>query len=392
MCRKRCWVSGGCDAKGHNVLGPAGEVLCLHPPPEVTPAPSIVHPAILHISSCAAPPPPIIDPALSRAAPPPPVIDPALLVPGSSSQTPTAGPSTVPTASQMRKGKGRTTVPAHDADFYSNPCLPSQLPPVFTDAYAKQEAEHLRKYKVQSLECELAVTAQNTVTAFGWVTDGDTPAVCEFQSRIVLPHVRVTAEWLHNLGLSIDDGCHYFNTTQQCWNRIFVGHVLTLPGNHVYFKNLDVKVAHDFNKYYTDRQPPTVPHIHNNLKGERAYVRDTICHLQVSEASTTSDDSDQKPPPVSQKQRPRFSSNRSCCRRCIYPGSSANSPEPHTSHDMDVLDKAAIRDMSSCQPDVLTMKQASLCATDEQPSSPQIGAHQPAGYPGSQGRTFERLP
>ncbi|KAG2028936.1 hypothetical protein BDR03DRAFT_1019136 [Suillus americanus] len=92
--------------------------------------------------------------------------------------------------------------------------------------------------------------------------------------------------------------------------------------NHVYFKNLDVKVVHDFDKYYTDRQPTTVPHIRNNLKGKRAYVHDTICHLQVSEASTTSNDSDQKPPPVSQKRRPHFSSNRS----------SANSPEPHTSH------------------------------------------------------------
>ncbi|KAG2029273.1 hypothetical protein BDR03DRAFT_1018621 [Suillus americanus] len=204
MCRKHCWVSGGCDAKGHNVLGPAGEVPRLHPPPEVTPAPSVVHPAILHISSRAAPPPPIIDPALSCAvpplpiidptlscaAPPPPVIDPALLVPGSSSQTPTAGPSTVPTASQMCKGKGRATVPAHDADFYFNPRLPSQLPPVFTDAYAKQEAEHLQKYEAQSLERELAVTAQNTVTAFGWVTDGDTPAsgftILDFPSTMVV--------------------------------------------------------------------------------------------------------------------------------------------------------------------------------------------------------------
>ncbi|KAG2142111.1 hypothetical protein BD769DRAFT_1298116, partial [Suillus cothurnatus] len=149
----------------------------------------------------------------------------------------------------------------------------SQLPPVFTDAYAKQEAERLRKYEAQSLERELALMAQNTVTAFGWVADGETPAVCEFQSGIILPHVRVTAEWLHNLGLSIDDGCHYFNATQQCWNKIFVGHVLTLPGNHVYLKNLNVKVALDFDKYYIDRQPQTIPHIRNNLKGERAHVR-----------------------------------------------------------------------------------------------------------------------
>ncbi|KAG2340596.1 hypothetical protein BDR05DRAFT_1002414 [Suillus weaverae] len=291
MCRKHCWVSGSCDAKGHNIVGPAGEVLCLHPPPEVT--------------SC--------------AAPPPPVIDPVLLVLGSSSQTPTAspptaGPSTLPPASQMRKGKGCATVPAHNADFYSNPHLPSQLPPIFTDAYAKQEAERLQKYEAQSLECELALTAQNT--------DGDIPAVCKFQSRIVLPHVRVMVEWLHNLGLSIDNDCHYFNAMQQCWNRIFIGHVLTLPGNHVYFKNLDVKVAHDFDKYYTNRQPPTVPHIYNNLKGKRAYVCNTTCHFQVSEASTTSNDSDQKLPPVSQKWRPHFSSNCSHCRHCIYTGSS----------------------------------------------------------------------
>ncbi|KAG1735874.1 uncharacterized protein EDB91DRAFT_1250205 [Suillus paluster] len=248
MCRKHCWASGGCNAKGHGIAGPVGEV-----PHD---------PTMLCISSGAAPPPPIIDPAL-------------LLISGiasssSSSQAPTAGLSTLPTPSQVtltRKGKGcATAVPAPDVDFYSNPCLPSQLLPVFTDAYAKQEAERLQKQEVESLKCELALTVQNTVTVFGWAADGDTPAVCEFQSGFVLPRVRVTAEWLHNLGLSVDDSCHYFNVTQQCWNRIFVGHVLTLPGNHVYLKNLNVKVALDFDKYYIDQQPPTIPHIRNNLK------------------------------------------------------------------------------------------------------------------------------
>ncbi|KAG2131403.1 uncharacterized protein EDB93DRAFT_1108103 [Suillus bovinus] len=209
MCRKHCWVSGGCDAKGHNIPGPAGEVPRLHPPAEATPTLSVIEPAIL--------------------APPPPIIDPALLVPDitflPSSEAPTAGPSTLPMLSQDTtcKGKGCAT---------------------------------------------------NTVTAFAWVADEDAPTVCEFQSGIVLPHVRVTAEWLHNLGLSIDDGCHYFNVTQQCWNKIFVGHVLTLPGNHVYLKNLNVKVALRL------RQPPTIPHIRNNLKGERAHVHNTTHHLQ----------------------------------------------------------------------------------------------------------------
>jgi hypothetical protein len=94
------------------------------------------------------------------------------------------------------------------------------------------------------------------------------------QSGFVLPRVRITDEWLRNLGLSVDNGCHYFNSTHQCWNKISAGHVLTLPGIHIYLKNLDVKVAHDFDKYYVNQQPPTLPHIRNNLKGERAY----ICH------------------------------------------------------------------------------------------------------------------
>jgi len=193
MCRKHCWVSGGCDAKGHNAPVPAGEVQHLHPPPEATPTlsvanptilvpPPVIDPALLISGTIRRPPPPVIDPDLCISdtilRPPPPVIDPTLIdtALSSSSQVPIAGPSTLPTPSQVttRKGKGRATVPAPDADFYSNPRLPSQLPPVFTDAYAKQEAERLRKYEAQSLERELALTAQNTVTAFGWV------AVCFF--------------------------------------------------------------------------------------------------------------------------------------------------------------------------------------------------------------------
>ncbi|KAG1898663.1 uncharacterized protein F5891DRAFT_981805 [Suillus fuscotomentosus] len=74
------------------------------------------------------------------------------------------------------------------------------------------------------LSSQMHMPTQNTVTVFGWVV--------------------------------------------QCWNKIFVGYVLTLPGNHVYFKNLNVKVVLDFDKYYINRQPQTIPHIHNNLKGK----------------------------------------------------------------------------------------------------------------------------
>ncbi|KAG2154296.1 uncharacterized protein EDB93DRAFT_1055087, partial [Suillus bovinus] len=74
----------------------------------------------------------------------------------------------------------------------------SQLPPVFTNAYAMQEEEHLHKHQAETLKHELAVTAKNTVMAFGWAAD-ESPTICEFQSGFVLPCVRVTNEWLWNL-------------------------------------------------------------------------------------------------------------------------------------------------------------------------------------------------
>jgi hypothetical protein len=98
----------------------------------------------------------------------------------------------------------------------------------------------------------------------------ESPTICEFQSGFILPCVRVTDEWLQNLGLSVNNSCHCFNSMHQHWNKISAGHVLTLSGTHVYLKNLDVKITHNCDKCYGDEQPPALPHIHNNLKGKRA--------------------------------------------------------------------------------------------------------------------------
>ncbi|KAG1887855.1 hypothetical protein F4604DRAFT_1916701 [Suillus subluteus] len=291
MCRKHCWAVGGCDAKGHTtVSGPV----------QATLAP-------------ARPPSPVIDPVLIQASLPGPSSTKMLSSSSSSSNVsslsfpsaPSSSTSTIPTSStsvvvlhstttvtttSKGKGKERATVLAPENDFYANPRYPSQLPPVFTNTYATQEEERLRKHQAELLERELALTAQNTVMVFGWAADDEAPTICEFQSGFVLPRVRVTNEWLQSLGLCGDKGCHYFNPTHQCWNKISVGHVLTLPGVHVYFKNLDVKLAKDFDKHYVDQQPPATPHIRNNLTSERAYIRHATNYNHVQPTSGSESD------------------------------------------------------------------------------------------------------
>ncbi|KAG2129519.1 hypothetical protein BD769DRAFT_1667104 [Suillus cothurnatus] len=100
----------------------------------------------------------------------------------------------------------------------------------------------------EALEHELTIAAENTVTVIGWSADGELPVVCEFQTGFVLPRVRVTADWLHSLGLA-DDSCYYYNTTHECWRKINAGHVLTLIQPYVYLKNLTIKVKRDFDIY-----------------------------------------------------------------------------------------------------------------------------------------------
>ncbi|KAG1825235.1 hypothetical protein DFJ58DRAFT_738553 [Suillus subalutaceus] len=201
MCRKHCWVIGGCDAKGHSVSGPG--------PVQATLVP-------------AQPPSPVINPVLMQAS-----------LPGASTTTPWSSnasslflssvpshststtpassasesavslhPTTTIPATSRSKGKQRAMAPAQEGDFYANPRYPSQLPPVFTNAYAMQEEECLRKHQAEILKHELAVTAKNTVMVFGWAAADVSPTICEFQSGFVLPRVRVTDEWLRNLGLS----------------------------------------------------------------------------------------------------------------------------------------------------------------------------------------------
>ncbi|KAG1844283.1 hypothetical protein C8R48DRAFT_780339 [Suillus tomentosus] len=314
MCRKHCWAVGGCDAKGHTtVSGPVQVTLAPARPPCDTKGRTAVSGPVQATLAPARPPSPVIDPVLIQASLPGPT---STKTPSSSSSSssvslssfpsaPSSSTSTIPTSSTSAvvlhstttvtttskgKGKQRATVPALENDFYANPRYPSQLPPVFTNAYATQEEERLRKHQAEILEHELALTAQNTVMAFGWAADDEAPTICEFQSGFVLPRVRVTDEWLRSLGLCGDNGCHYFNPTHQCWNKISVGHVLTLPGAQVYFKNLDVKLTKDFDKHYVDQQPPATPHIRNNLTSERAYIRHATNYNYVQPSSSSESD------------------------------------------------------------------------------------------------------
>ncbi|KAG1875861.1 hypothetical protein C8R48DRAFT_768715 [Suillus tomentosus] len=365
MCRKHCWAIGGCDTKGHGVNGPVQASLAPERPPT-----------------------PVIDPVLIQASLPGPSTTTSSSNASSSSSSNVSSSSsfpsapsnstattpasilhhttTIPTASQS-KGKQRAIAPAQEGDFYANPRYPSQLPPVFTNAYAMQEEEHLRKHQAEILEHELAVTAQNMVMAFGWAADDEAPTICEFQSGFVLPRVRVTDEWLRNLGLSVDNGCHYFNSTHQCWNKISAGHVLTLPGVHVYLKNLDVKVAHDFDKHYIDQQPPALPHIRNNLKGERAYVRRATNYNHIRPSSSSDSDNPTvmpkrklvSPSPSSPPQRQR--------RRVPTTTSVTHKAHSHIKREPSVISLSSVLDTTDDEtPDDKTLchiKQESLAAT-----------------------------
>ncbi|KAG1742651.1 uncharacterized protein EDB91DRAFT_1346422 [Suillus paluster] len=303
MCRKHCWAIGGCDAKGHAVSGPVQATLA---PPR--------------------PPLPVIDPVLIQASLPGPSASSSSHASSSSfPSAPSNSTSTtlasIPAAS---KSKGKQRAPVQEDNFYTNPRYPLQLPPVFTNAYAMQEEEHLRKHQVEILDHELAVTAQNTVMVFGWAAADETPTICKFQSGFVLPRVRVTDEWLRNLGLSVDNGCHYFNSMHQHWSKISAGHVLTIPGVHIYLKNLDVKVAHDFDKYYIDQQPPALPHIRNNLKGERAYIRHATNYNHLQPTSSSSESGSGRRPAVVHKRKlaSPSSSPPQHQRRCVHTATS----------------------------------------------------------------------
>ncbi|KAG1838381.1 hypothetical protein DFJ58DRAFT_733872 [Suillus subalutaceus] len=107
--------------------------------------------------------------------------------------------------------------------------------------------------ELEALEYELSIAAENTVTAIGWSVGGELPAVCEFSDWVRVAthqsHCRLASyPWL------ADDSCYYYNTTHECWRKIIAGHVLTLTQPYVYLKNLNVKVALDFD-IYVERRP-----------------------------------------------------------------------------------------------------------------------------------------
>ncbi|KAF8421744.1 hypothetical protein L210DRAFT_3654395 [Boletus edulis BED1] len=248
-CRKHCLALGGCTLRKHRMTPTEQK---RHIPIDPILLAQDDHP-LLVLS------PPLSTTAHSDALPPATATDHVLSKPTSKTKERVAG----------------------DVDILASTRHPSQMPAVFTQGYAQQEA--LRQ-QVQAAEIErraLECAAVNTIDTYGWHTDGHDSSTLQVQQGFGYPNLRITSAILTGLGLtSGKDSEHliqYFNLSLCRWTTIFQGHVVVLQSPHIYLRNLGVTEMPDFDSVLaqsaTLSSNPNEPHLRHNLSSERSSVR-----------------------------------------------------------------------------------------------------------------------
>jgi hypothetical protein len=83
------------------------------------------------------------------------------------SQVPTPAIAHAPSQGRSNKGKD-WALPPSEVDMHANPHYPSQLPPVFTQCYAKQEQQLKAMEHEAAEQRDVEHQMKNTVEVYGW--------------------------------------------------------------------------------------------------------------------------------------------------------------------------------------------------------------------------------
>lgn len=188
-CRKHCRALGGCEASSHDPDDILDDTLELRNPP-----------------------PPLVE-ELPPPLPPPP---------------PSAVPGSPPPPAVMLKGKGKSRAipppiagpskPRRIAGDAEDPRYAIHLKPIFTEAYAEEEANDLRQRRLEKEQREAAERAKHQVTLYVWtaVSAISTVILCHY---LITPFNRMVLS-LTSTSCSRDSNSRTSSSQQQFYGNL----------------------------------------------------------------------------------------------------------------------------------------------------------------------------
>ncbi|KIK32869.1 hypothetical protein CY34DRAFT_100630, partial [Suillus luteus UH-Slu-Lm8-n1] len=186
----------------------------------------------------------------------------------------------------MLKGKGKSRAipppvagpskPQRIAGNAEDPRYAIHLKPIFTEAYAEEEANDLRQRRLEKEQHEAAERAKHQVTLYVWTANGVEPDVHKLQQGFKFPNFFLTAAILQKLGLLTDKGdapltLWRYNHERGLWTSFDVGHMIKLHNNNstVFLKDLHVTHCVDLERHLQQSRSSPVPNLFTNLADER---------------------------------------------------------------------------------------------------------------------------
>ena len=196
-------------------------------------------------------------------------------------------------------------------DARPNPRFASHLHPIFTEALAQH---HNLREQQRKLDSELQAHVKKTkerVSVYAWTND-DVPAVIHvIQSGFVWPYFSLSSALLSTLGLA-EAGTRghlrlYDEMDFMDWVAVEVGHTIEVQeGQQIFLKDQSIRKCIGFQKYIDVPSCSAKPHLHFNLPGERAYVREM---LKVGSPIHQPPQQNPNPPPLPLSQPPLQTNN-----------------------------------------------------------------------------------
>ncbi|KIJ06986.1 hypothetical protein PAXINDRAFT_19811 [Paxillus involutus ATCC 200175] len=267
-CKKHCQQMGGCDLPAHSPLGNADGAgsLPLHDPDA--------------------------GPAALPQQPQPPQTDRSGRHAAESEEIVELFSETEPVA-PCRPANSRTKVPSGS----SQPRHAVQMPSVFTDQLAEEQALHEERHRLEAERIESLAQAKHSITVYAWLEDGKAPRVFDFQAGstnsgrsnavFIWPRFYLNYEVLSTLGLPAvlpsssavpQSGVELYNLVGREWRGIRQNHLVVLSeGDVILLKAAGVYNCFNIN-YYIDKAAGainnSVPDVRSGLRGERKSVQD----------------------------------------------------------------------------------------------------------------------
>ncbi|KAG2365955.1 hypothetical protein BDR07DRAFT_1480679 [Suillus spraguei] len=191
-------------------------------------------------------------------------------------------PDSPPPPAVMLKGKGKShAIPQPIAE---DPHYAIHLKPIFTEAYAEEEANDLCQHKLEKEQHKAAECTKHQVTLYVWTAQG-----FKFLNFFLI------AEILCKLGLLTHEGdasltLRRYNHKRRLWTSFDVGHMVKLHDNNstIFLKDSLVTHCVDLERHLQQSHLSPVPNLFTNLTDEHKAVK----AVQKSHAGHTPFDND----------------------------------------------------------------------------------------------------